>query len=400
MKRLYSLFRIAVLVLLIVLITMSSHPIIVIRSRGIGLENGTILSRYIVLVFGVLFALCFNVRSFLKSSFVRESLWLLFFVFFAYLCINSFFGSRIMFGDLRAISICLLAVLIGWQIDLNRNHFIIIVLLFSILTVYVGLMQIRTNIGGFIIEDQYLTQHKNALGAMLATSLILFIQVFLNIDKTHKWRWLLVGMAVFTFVIMLTTRARSAMLSSLIVLMIIYYLRTKRNIESFLISFVLLGVFIGIILLVVPSVIKDFVYNSFTQNQGDDITSGRMWRNIAAINFIWEHPLFGNLNQDIHIAQIHNYILITIYKYGLLFALPVLILYFKIVVFSIKRSFQSKQLDLYSIGFVNMIVPYIISMAEPTMPFGPGTAMIFNFFLFGVALRKSNESVVQQYILT
>ena len=43
---------------------------------------------------------------------------------------------------------------------------------------YVGLMQIKTFIGGFTIEDQYLTAHKNALGVMLATSLVLFILFF------------------------------------------------------------------------------------------------------------------------------------------------------------------------------------------------------------------------------
>ena len=389
MKRLYSYLRIAILVLLVLLITMSSHPVIVARSHNVGFENGTILSRYIVLVFALLFLLCLNVRSFWESPFIRKSILLLFLVFFAYLCTFSFFDSNEMYGDIRAIVICLIAVMIGWQLDLSRNYFIFIVLLFSALTVFVGLMQIRTNIGGFVIEDQYLTQHKNALGAMLATSLIIFILVFINTKRTHWWRWLFVGMAVLTFVVMLTTRARSAVLASIIVSLFIFYLKNKKAGRNFLVYIVMICALVGLIILILPSGAKDFIYSSFTQNQGDDITSGRMWRNIAAIDFILEHPLFGNLNQGYHIAQIHNFPLITMYKYGLLFALPIMIIYIMIVVYAVKKSIQYKHFGVYSIGFITMLVPYIISMAEPTMPFGPGTAMIFNFLLFGIALRQT-----------
>lgn len=391
MKKFYLIFRLAILVVLVFLITMSSHPEIVMRSKSVGLESGTILSRYIVMVFGLLFVLCFNIKSFIRSSFIRKSLLLLFLILYAYLCTFSFFGSKVMMGDFRAIGICIVAVMIGWQINLNRKSFVFIVLLFSALTMYVGLMQIRTFIGGFSIEDQYLTAYKNALGAMLATSLVLFMLVFCNTDRTHWWRWLYVGMMIFTFVIMLTIRARAAMLASIIVLLIIYYLYNKKGGKNFVITVLAMFVLMVLIIVVFPSSAKEFIYDSFTQNQGDDITSGRMWRNIAAIEFILEHPLFGNLNQGIHIAQIHNYPLITLYKYGLLFALPILILYFMIIIHAIKRSFRNKEFDIFSIGYVAMFIPYIISMAEPTMPFGPGTAMIFNFFLFGVSLRNTNE---------
>lgn len=391
MKKLYSAFRLIILVLFVFLITMSAHPKIVMRSKGVGLESGTILSRYIEIVFGVLFVLCLNIKSFLKSSFIRRSLLLLFIILFAYLCTFVFFNSRVMMGDFRAIGICIVAIMIGWQISLNRKSFVFVVLLFSALTVYVGFMQIRTFIGGFNIEDQYLTAHKNALGAMLATSLVLFMLVFCNTDRKRWWRRIYVCMMIFTFVVMLTIRVRAAMLASIIVLLMVYYLNNKKGGKSFVITVLAMCVLIGLIIVVLPSSAKEFIYNSFTQNQGDDITSGRMWRNIAAIEFIMEHPFFGNLNQGIHIAQIHNYPLITLYKYGLLFALPILILYLMIIVHAIKRSFRYKEINMFSIGYIAMFIPYIISMAEPTMPFGPGTAMTFNFFLFGVSLRNTYE---------
>lgn len=74
MKKLFIIFRLTILVLLIIFISMSSHPEIVLRSKCVGLESGTILSRYVVIVFGLLFVLCFNIKSFIRSSFIRTSL--------------------------------------------------------------------------------------------------------------------------------------------------------------------------------------------------------------------------------------------------------------------------------------------------------------------------------------
>ena len=123
MKKLDIIFRLTVIVLLVFLISMSSHPEIVLRSKCVGLESGTNLSRYVVIVFGLLFVLCFIIKSFIRSPFIRTSLLMLFLILFTYLFTFSFFSSNIMWGDFRAIGICIISIIIGWQICLNRKYF-------------------------------------------------------------------------------------------------------------------------------------------------------------------------------------------------------------------------------------------------------------------------------------
>ena len=69
-KSLWELARYGVLLVLIGLITISSHPRIMDISHSEGIQTGTFLSRYIILVFGVLFVLYFsylNSKTYLKS---------------------------------------------------------------------------------------------------------------------------------------------------------------------------------------------------------------------------------------------------------------------------------------------------------------------------------------------
>ena len=119
----WSKARYWLLLLLIVLITLSSHPTIVDISRAAGMEKGTILSRYIILVFGGLFVMCLNVNSMLKPKLVRVCWGIFVFVFVYYFMTLTFFGVGKMMQDVRSIGICLVAIMIGWQMDLERKAF-------------------------------------------------------------------------------------------------------------------------------------------------------------------------------------------------------------------------------------------------------------------------------------
>ena len=96
-----------VLLLLVVLITVSSHPTIMAMTYAAGIESGTILSRYIILAFGALFVLCLNPKLMLKPKMVRISWFLWFFIVLYYLIMFAQFGKRAMMGDVRSIAIWL-----------------------------------------------------------------------------------------------------------------------------------------------------------------------------------------------------------------------------------------------------------------------------------------------------
>lgn len=390
----WSKGRYWVLLLLIVLITLSSHPTIVDMSRAAGVEKGTILSRYIILMFGGLFLMCLNVKSMLKPKMVRVC-WVIFvFLVVFYVMSLAFFGVKKMMQDIRSIAICLVAIMIGWQMNLGKKAFHGMLLVFAGMTLFVGLMQVFTNIGGFVILDQYFTDNKNALGMMLATAGVIFFVMGLNRQQKGLVKILYFGLALIALVVMLTVRARAATLTLGLMLLYILYERFKgKNFFAYLI----VGLFLAMVAYVfIPNSVKEYVYNSFTQNYEEkDITAGRAGRNAAALDFLSEHIFFGNLNEHTEVGQIHNYPLNRTFEFGIVFVLPILLIYLYLLFKAIIKTIRTNSKNNYNLGYYLLLIPFIVSMAEPTFPFGPGTATVFNFLAFGASLRNSDNELME-----
>ena len=253
-----------VFLLLVVLITIASHPTIMAMTYAAGIESGTILSRYIILVFAALFVLCLNPKSMLKSKTIRISWFIWVFIVLYYLITYALFGKRAMMGDVRSIAICLVAIMIGWQMDLDERRFKIVLLVFSGVILYSGLMQVFTNVGGFVILDQYHTDNKNSLGVMLSTGAIIFLFMAMNSRRKPILRVIYYVLAGLTFVVLLTIRARGASLTTILMLLYVLYERFKG--KNFILYLGLGLVLLVIVYLVLPSGAKEFVYNSFFQN--------------------------------------------------------------------------------------------------------------------------------------
>lgn len=386
--------RYGVLLLLIGLMAISSHPYIVDLSDESGITNGTVLSKYINLVFSVLFIMCLTNFSFLKCKTLMISGAVFFFIILYYLITFSFFGTDKMLEDARAILISLLAILIGWQLNFGKKELYVVLLAYAGLVLYVGLMQVIVNIGGFEILDLYESDHKNALGVMLSTSVIIFLFVGLNWQEIGWARFVFFVAALVTIVVILTIRARASTIGCVIVLLYVFFARYKKR--NFVIYLIVGIVLIVILYNVIPDAVKDYVYNSFYQNyENDDVTSDRLNRNRAALRFLSQHFWLGNLNVYTNLDWIHNYPLEKMYKYGFIFSFPILVLYLFLLAVSFFKSVKADNRNIYCIGCYLLLVPYIVSMAEPTLPFGPGTATIFNFIFFGIFLRKIYDEIPQ-----
>lgn len=378
-----------VLIILVALITLSSHPTIVDISRAAGMKSGSILSRYIILVFGALFVMCFNWKAMFRSKVVRVSWWMYIFLAIAFFFSYAIFDTKEMEGEMRSVAICLVAIMIGWQNCLNENKLRFFLLCYSVLTAFVGLMQVLINVGGFVILDQYAVDNKNSLGVMLATASFVFLMLGVDSESKKKFRFALFFLSVFTFVLLLTIRARGAMLSLLIILLYVLYERFKGRDFVF---YLLFGVFVSIIIvLCLPSGAKEYVLDSFFQGREGDLTTGRTERNVMAWNIWVAHPFLGNLIVGENVEWVHNFPLLKLQNYGLLFGLPILLIYFYLLVHSVKMTIKTSNKVVYNLGYYILLIPFIVSMSEPTFPFGPGTATVFNFIVFGIALRNTKD---------
>ena len=376
------------LVILAVLVALSSHPTIVEMSRSAGIEKGSILSRYIIVVFIILFLLCFGWKEITKSKQIRIYsffvIWILVFSVFT----MGFFSDNKLFGEVRALVICLVAMSIGWQLRLSEPQMRIVLLVYAIGTLYVGFMQVTNNVGGFVIEDQYLTDNKNALGVMLATSIALLVYIATEVHSRKIWSVLWWIGVVALFAIILTIRARAATIIAFFSLLLIIYRRVHRS--FFILVIAVIPAIVLLCILIMPSSIIDYVTSSFFSGfEGGDITSDRSIRNQMALNYLSFHPLLGNLQHGSeHFGWIHNYPLLQLFNNGLIFGMPILCLYVYLFYLIIKGSLRSKVNNIRDVGFFAALVPFIVSLAEPTFPFGPGTATVFNFILLGAAIKS------------
>lgn len=376
-----------VLLLIITLITVAFHPMIIDMGKEVGLESGNILSPYIVMAFLVLFGMCFNIKEILKNKVIRVSLFIVLFIFVYYMITRAAFGRRTMMSDLRSIGICLVGMMIGWQLDLDEKRYKIALLLFAGLITLMGLLQVTMHVGGFEILDQSQVEGKNSMGVLLATSSVIYLFFGLNVKSKPIVKVLFFALTVFVVVILLTIRARAATLTSAILILFVLYQRFKGKNFFF---YLIIGLFLMVVAyLVLPEYAKQYVINSFVQNQEGDITSSRMYRNRAGLAFISDHPLFGNLNVDAEMDWIHNYPLLKLFQFGFVFAFPIMLLYLYLLFYSVVKTSICNNRNNYNIGYFALLVPFVVSMAEPTLPFGPGTATLFNFILFGMATRNT-----------
>ena len=387
MMKYWDKIQFFVLLILLALTALSSHPTITRMSREAGMANGTFLSVYVLAVFALLVLLCY--RSLFRLKIQRKCWLLLFFILVAYLGTYVFFDSSTMLEDVRAIGICLCGIAIGVHLKMDEKKYRFLLLYFAGLITFVGLMQVLQGVGGFVIKDQYIRDNKNSLGVELSTAIIIYLILGISNKKKLFYKIVAFSLAILTFVILITIRARSSTLATLLIVMYFVYVTYKNNYKkNYALRIIGLLFVLGIVIVLLPETFGDYIYNSFYQNHEEDLSSGRFDRNRAAIQFLKRNPYFGNLMAQETLVWIHNYPLLKLFENGIFFSIPIVILYLYILVFTIRRSFV-KNMTLRSVGYTVLIIPYMISLAEPTFPFGPGTATVMNYILFGVALRDS-----------
>ena len=180
-KNAYSTIWFCGLIGLTLLLTFSYHPSIMLEGED-ALEKGTVLTKYINLLFIVIWLLKFNLNKWLQSMIIRLSFVIILICLFTSLLTMSIFGRRI--SDNRAIIISVVALLIGWQADFSKKAFVVMLLLYSISAIFVGMSQVFVNGSGFVI-GQYFMEQKNSLGVILATASVILFGLSLQAKK--KW---------------------------------------------------------------------------------------------------------------------------------------------------------------------------------------------------------------------
>lgn len=346
------------------------------------------LSKYISFTAVLALALHIKVKEWFASAFIRKFVLFGVFSFAMYFVLLIFFQTSEN-SDVKNVFMALTFILIGYSSRLSQKGWVMALLCYSIVVLYSTMMQIMQNLGGFVIQDLYLQYGKNQLG--LITASVAIATCFRGLtEKNKKLMFILLLIACLALVFTITIRARAAFISTFMILSLLIYKKFKMIKSNSAKPFIVVFIVLAIISVLCLDSVNNYIVSSFTQNQGTDITSGRLERNAIAINIISESPLLGNLLLVESYPSVHNYLLRILSSYGFIGAIFLVCLYIYFAVYSIRHMVNSK-LDFNKIGYFIILLPFILSMEEPTYPYAPGTAVIFPFVLFGYSLKKEYE---------
>lgn len=341
----------------------------------------------LAIILVILFVLSLDFSLLLGDKHIKYSLFALIAISLASIASNAFFNDELMFKDVRSVSMCIAAIIVGYSCNFNEKEIAIIFTIFGVFSLLVGMEQVTSSIGGFIIEDQYLADVKNSLGVLLATAAAGSVFLLFHSQSLKSFYLIWAAMAVFAIIIMLTIRARADTLTAF--MMIFYLVVLKYARKGWYKLLILVIVVLLLSYFILPQSALDFIYNSFFQHyEGRDITAGRMERNVFGLSFIQEHWVVGNLNVNLIVPTIHNYVLYKLFSYGFLFAFPLLFYYFYLFICSFRLSLRKVNQPFSQMGYMMILIPFLVSIFEYSYPFGPGTATLFNFIILGYSLRR------------
>ena len=370
------------LVLLSFLVTLPYYPFVA------GSEVAGPLHVIIAGVFLLLFVLSQLDKPVFSSRIINVCWILLGLVALSGLIVYAFFGNAGMKAEIRSVLIPLCALMVGWQLKMDENRMIGLILVFTMEMIVVGVSLIFLQGTGFSISETYFADQKNAVGPMIATAAVLCTGMAFGASGGKKTVMMIMGLllAFFCVLMILTIRARAALLAVVAVMALMFFQRYKNR--YLLLSFWGAIILVVAVFLLLPQSIKHYVDQSLFAGFSGDITSGRSARNQQALQVLAENPLMGQLLNAREVGIVHNYPLIQVLNYGLLMAAPLMALYFYLLFVDIKAMATKGIAAMQNVGFYAMLVIFMVSMFEYSFPYGPGTTTVLNFVLFGVALRN------------
>lgn len=297
--------------------------------------------------------------------------------------------------DLSQLVIAFFSISLGMTLEKETRQWANCCYLFTLALTAMVAANCLYYVGGFYIPEHYvLDEGKNQIGALLGTAAAgtFFFGMKLKEQRVHFW--ILFALAVE---MLLLIRARAAGFALGFCTLFIIVKEAEWNIRwnyKTLISIVALALACFVL---VTGFIGDELTTFFQggksleSNATDALTSNRWERNLQGLAYFCEHPFSGELAQDSGIKLIHNYFILRMTRYGI-WCLPMLVLYAGFAFVVIRGIFRKHHTEASQAGFFVCTIPLMISLLEPSFPYGPGSVQLFAFLLLGYALKNTKQT--------
>lgn len=390
MKKLLSYYNYIVLTLLLVVVNLTYHPSFHVAREDAGdAAVKSVLSRYVLILAGLLVLPNIRLKEWygieLFRKFVAYVIPLLVVAFVVY----AIFPTSKILVDCIYFLIPLVFFLLGYQFGITPKQsmfFSFVYISFALLT---GVMQVLTNIGSFVIMEQYMVSAKNSMACIFAVGIaVSFFWFLADIKNKHKLIFLCVFLLLF--IVLFTIRGRAGILASAFSCVVLLYKYVKNNRISptnlfFRIMMLACSILVILVFLGKLSIVWDYIYESIFLSHNGDVTTGRTERNIDAIRVIFDNMFFGQIGSNSQIGWVHNYILRVLSDYGIFIGGYLLIPYFYIIKQVYRNIINCSFYSFPLLGNVALIVPLVMSLFEPTFPYSPGSTIMFAYFLLGTS---------------
>ena len=341
------------------------------------------LGLYIVVI--LLVVLSFSFKNLFKNELLKVGCVVILLILLEFLIFYAF-GLRFEFSDIWQLIIILLCISIGYNLkyikEAKANQ---LLQLYAVVGVCVGLISFNFYKDAISEFDVYAIEGKNQLGLIISSASAVSLYLGSALQKSSK-RWIFRFLFVLGLTILLLMGARSAFMGlGVFTAIFLYKTLTQKQ-----------RVWCGIILIIALFCSFDFLLSTLVGNHDatdlNSISSGRIERNLLGIAYINEYFWEGELFHASNIPWIHNYLILRLVRYG---AWSFLFLFFYFYLFAcVMRNIMKvrRQVKLENIGFFLLIVPYFISLLEPSAPFGPGSNVFMLYIILGITTRVQHIS--------
>ena len=332
--------------------------------------------------------------TFFRSNFLGNRFLVSVFVIIAFLVVEFVVFSvghlRFSMDDVRQVIIVFLLLIIGYTINMTEKQLTKMSHFYIIGSILLGLYAIVFYTGSFSFSgDRTLISGKNQIGGMVAVGGAIAAYFYFASESKNNMYLIL---AVFSFFVSAILRDRAAFVAFIFFAFVVSF----KEFPVYKVVFVLI-VMVLLYFLFQSYIDKFFVDALIGRGELDidNLSTGRASRNRMGIQYLSSHFWEGELAQSANIPWIHNYVLLRLVRYGV-WSMFFIVLYLLFVVKIIVEYFREEQFQFEHLGFFIPIIPFFISLLEPSFPFGPGTVQVFVYVLFGHALQQEHYQLLEE----
>ena len=380
MNRMLENIKRNLLYLVIILVAISYYPPLYSVEA---IYSAMRLGLYAIVIF--LVALTFSFKSLLKNGLLKAGGIVILLILLEFLIFYAF-GLRFEFSDVWQLIIVLLCISIGFNLkNIGENRVNQLLQLYAAIGVCVGLISFNFYKDAISELNVYAVEGKNQLGLIISSAAAVALYLGISLPKLSK-QWIFRLFFLFGMVILLLMGARSAFAALLAFASVLLYKALTRKQR----------IWCGVILIIILACSFDFLFTMLIGNHDvtdlNSISTGRLERNMLGIAYINEYFWEGELYHASNIPWIHNYLILRLVRYGV-WSFLFLFFYFYLFVGMVRNIIRTRrQVKLENIGFFLLIVPYFISLLEPSAPFGPGSNVFMLYIILGITMRAQYMS--------